>query len=108
MIPQPLKSVAHAIERLQEGGCSFSITETTLNIQDPNKMLDKLPAMREHIMKNRTATLAVLQHNALTRLIQVIDMAQPRVGDGVKEDFTRAVVDALKLTGDVWEETEVG
>lgn len=102
---KPLREVRVTVEFLRNRGCIFSVTDGALVVHDPEKVLSTHPELHTAVRENKLALLAYIQREALMKLMQVIEMAQPEIRAGLKEDFLIATHTASRvLGGDIWEE----
>jgi len=58
----------------------------------------------EFLKKYKLNILAYIQRQTLSKLLRVIEMAQPDVCPGMKEDFFNTVAQAANIVGNPWED----
>lgn len=102
MIPKPLHIAAEVLSVLAASGCQIRIEENALVVCDPKQILTE--ELRQQIHKNKLAILALLMREALLHLVRVLDMAQPEIKVGMQEEYATALLAAMHLVGDPWEE----
>ena len=104
MIPKPLHSAAQVLSTLASNGCQVRVEESALVVHDPHKTLTG--ELREQIRKHKLAILALLMREALLHLVRVLDMAQPTIKVGMQEEYAAALLAAMRLVGEPWQEEE--
>lgn len=104
MIPKPLHNAAEVLSTLAASGCQIRIEENALVVRDPRQILTE--ALREQIQRHKLAILALLMRQALLHLVRVLDMAQPNIKVGMQEEYATAILAAMRLVGDPWEEDD--
>ena len=104
MIPKPLHQAHGIIKQLNSFECQIRVEEHALVIHDPQKKLTK--ELREQVKQHKLSILALLMHSALLRLVQVLDMSQPDIPVGVREEYAAALLSALRMVGDPWDDDD--
>lgn len=104
MMPKPLAEVHETIEFLTANGCEFIVTDRNLTIADPNKVINQDPEIMDFLRKNKLNILAYIQQQMLRKILRVVEMAQPTVELGMKEDFFNTLAEAGRMVGDPWED----
>ena len=101
MIPKPLHNAAQVLTTLVDSGCQVRVEKDSLVIHDPKRSLTN--EVRDEIRKHKLALLTLLLRQSLIQLVRVLDMAQPDIRLGMQEEYTTALLAAMRLVGDPWE-----
>lgn len=104
MTPKPLLVAQEVVNEIQDLGCSFIVNGENLTIADPNKALQDRPDLLAVVKREKVAVLAFVQRQALRRVLQVLEMAQPDIPGGLREDYLLALTQAGQVIGDIWED----
>jgi hypothetical protein len=108
MSAQSLRGAIEVLAVLASSGCQVRVEGDALHVHDPKKALTD--DLRQAINQHKLAILTLLVRDALRRLLQVLDMAQPAIPVGVQEDFATAWLAAVRMVGEPWageEEVEI-
>ena len=106
MIPKPLYQASTIIKQLEAYECQIRVEEHALVIHDPKKMLTA--ELRDQVKQHKLSILAVLMRGALLRLVQVLDMSQPEIPVGVRDEYAAALLAAVRIVGDPWDDDDDG
>lgn len=101
MIPKPLHRAAGILKTLESYQCQIRVEAHALVIYDPKKMLTA--ELRDQVKQHKLSILALLMREALLHLVQVLDMSQPDIPFGVREEYATALLAAMRLVGDPWD-----
>ena len=104
MQSQSLHDAIEVLSALAAVGCEVHAEGDALHVRDPQKALTD--DLRQAIRQHKLAILAILLRDAMRRLLQVLDMAQPDVPMGLQEDFAQAWLTAVRMIGEPWKEEE--
>jgi hypothetical protein len=100
MSMQSLRGAVEVLALLASSGCQVRVEGDALHVHDPQKALTD--ELRQAINQNKLAILTLLVRDALRRVLQVLDMAQPAIPIGVQEDFATAWLAAVRMVGEPW------
>ncbi len=100
MKTQSLREAVRVLSALTSAGCQVHVEGDALHVRDPQKALTD--ELRQSIRQHKLAILALLLRDALQRLLQVLDMAQPDIPIGLQEDFAGAWLTAVRIVGEPW------
>jgi hypothetical protein len=95
-----LREAVQVLTTLTAAGCQVHAEGDALHVRDPHRMLTD--ELRQSIRQHKLAILALLLRDALQRLLQVLDMAQPAIPVGLQEDFAAAWLVAIRMVGEPW------
>jgi len=101
MIPKPLFQASNIIKQLEAHECQIRVEEHALVIHDPKKLLTT--ELRDQVKQHKLSILAMLMRGALLRLVQVLDMSQPDIPVGIKDEYAAALLSAIRMVGDPWD-----
>ena len=106
-MPKPAQEAQSLVKYLEQHGCSFSTANTGIIIHDPKKFLEVDLEVKGKVNEIKLKFLAYLQHRALLRLLRVLEMAQPAIGEGMKEDYILALEEGNRIIGGrIWEDED--
>jgi hypothetical protein len=97
---QSLRGAVEVLALLASSGCQVRVEGDALHVHDPKQALTD--ELRQAINQNKLAILTLLVRDALRRVLQVLDMAQPAIPIGVQEDFATAWLAAVRMVGEPW------
>ena len=100
MDTRTLRDAVQVLATLAAAGCQIRAEGDALHVHDPHKALTD--DLRRTVNQHKLAILALLLRDALRRLLQVLDMAQPAIPIGVQEDFATAWLAAVRMVGEPW------
>ncbi len=100
MQSQSLREAVKVLSELTSAGCQVHVEGDALHVRDPHKALTD--ELRQAIRQHKLAILALLLRDALQRVLQVLDMAQPDIPIGLQEDFAAAWLTAVRIVGEPW------
>lgn len=106
MHSQSLRDAVQLLSTLTSGGCQVRVEGDALHVYDPQKILTD--ELRQSITQHKLAILSLLMRDAMRRLLQVLDMAQPSIPIGLQEDFAAAWLTSVQMVGELWEPQEDG
>jgi TubC N-terminal docking domain len=104
MNSQSLRDAVQLLSTLTTAGCQIRVEGDALHVYDPQKSLTD--ELRRSISQHKMAILSLLTRDAMRRLLQILDMAQPSIPVGLQEDFAAAWLTATQIVGDLWEQQE--
>jgi hypothetical protein len=104
MNSQSLRDAVQLLSTLTTAGCQLRVEGDALHVYDPQKSLTD--ELRQAISQHKLAILSLLLRDAMRRLLQVLDMAQPAISVGLQEDFAAAWLTAVQMVGELWEQED--
>jgi hypothetical protein len=104
MQTQSLRNAVEVLSMLAAVGCQVHAEGDALHVRDPHRALTE--ELREAIRQHKMAILVLLLRDALRRLLQVLDMAQPDVPVGLQEDFAAVWLTGVRMVGEPWQAEE--
>jgi hypothetical protein len=104
MNSQSLRDAFQLLSTLTTAGCQVRVAGDALHVYDPQKSLTD--ELRQAISQHKLAILSLLLRDAIRRLLQVLDMAQPSIPVGLQEDFAAAWLTAVQMVGELWEQED--
>ena len=100
MNSQSLRDAVQLLSTLTTAGCQVRVEGDALHVYDPQKSLTD--ELRQSISQHKMAILSLLTRDAMRRLLQILDMAQPSIPVGLQEDFATAWLAAVRMVGEPW------